>query len=286
MKFATTTNEQINLLRDRGMLIANVDKAAEILSDIGYYRLGFYWFPFENKDHGNRKHNFKQGTKFESAVDLYYFDHDMRKILLPYIQRVEVNFRTRLIYYISNQYKNDPIWFSNTAFVSKKFVANLNSIYSDIKKNPIIQKHHKKYPKDIFAPAWKTLEYATLGNITALYKAINDSHQREAIASFYNVSNLKVFDSYLTTLKYLRNICAHGHTLFDTSLSQSIRKGTIKLVGEDFHNIVGAIKVLDYFLRNISSNRAKDLEKELLDILQTAQKKEIYPLVSYISGIK
>jgi abortive infection bacteriophage resistance protein len=47
MKQATTIEEQIALLKNRGMIIGNEDKAKEILMDIGYYRLGFYWFPFE-----------------------------------------------------------------------------------------------------------------------------------------------------------------------------------------------------------------------------------------------
>ncbi len=44
---ATTIDEQIKLLKDRGMNIEDEVKARENLMDIGYFRLGFYWFPFE-----------------------------------------------------------------------------------------------------------------------------------------------------------------------------------------------------------------------------------------------
>ncbi len=47
MKTATTIEEQIQLLRSRGMEFPNEEKAKEILLDIGYYRLGFYWFRIE-----------------------------------------------------------------------------------------------------------------------------------------------------------------------------------------------------------------------------------------------
>ena len=47
MKTAKTVDEQINILQSRGIIISNSDKAKEILQDIGYYRLGFYFFPFE-----------------------------------------------------------------------------------------------------------------------------------------------------------------------------------------------------------------------------------------------
>ena len=45
IKTATTIDEQIAKLRKRGLTISDEGKAREILSDIGYYRLGFYWFP-------------------------------------------------------------------------------------------------------------------------------------------------------------------------------------------------------------------------------------------------
>lgn len=46
MKTATSIEEQIELLQNRGMKVADKEKAKEVLLDIGYYRLGFYWFPY------------------------------------------------------------------------------------------------------------------------------------------------------------------------------------------------------------------------------------------------
>ena len=44
-KKATTFDDQILKLRSRGVEINDEEKAREILADIGYYRLGFYFFP-------------------------------------------------------------------------------------------------------------------------------------------------------------------------------------------------------------------------------------------------
>lgn len=45
---ATDTETQIENLTQRGMLLDYPnEKIVEILLDIGYYRLGFYWHPFE-----------------------------------------------------------------------------------------------------------------------------------------------------------------------------------------------------------------------------------------------
>lgn len=75
MKTATTIEEQIDRLKERGMSVSDDARASEILLDLGYYRLGFYWFPMErtypNKD--KRNHKFKEGAAFDTSVRLLRF---------------------------------------------------------------------------------------------------------------------------------------------------------------------------------------------------------------------
>lgn len=84
---AITLDEQIALLRSRGMIVADENKAKEVLLDVGYYRLGFYWFPFEKPcdERVSRAHEFKDATDFDDAVKLYYFDYSLRNLLQKYI---------------------------------------------------------------------------------------------------------------------------------------------------------------------------------------------------------
>lgn len=93
-KTATTIDEQIKLLQSRGMKIIDEQKAKENLMDIGYFRLGFYWFPFEQTYPRKikRNHVFKDDTKFDYAIKLYYFDFDLRNLLLRYISRIHGSF--------------------------------------------------------------------------------------------------------------------------------------------------------------------------------------------------
>lgn len=117
---AITLDEQIALLRSRNMTIGDEDKAKEILFDVGYFRMGFYWFPFETtypqKHH--RTHNFIDDADFDNAVRLYYFDFNLRNILLKALSRIEIAFRTKVVYIVSNLYKNSPTWFVDTNIVS------------------------------------------------------------------------------------------------------------------------------------------------------------------------
>lgn len=64
MKKALNIDQQIAKLKSHGMEFDNEEKAKEILLDIGYYRLGFYSFPFEttfprinNRDHKLKRHS-------------------------------------------------------------------------------------------------------------------------------------------------------------------------------------------------------------------------------------
>lgn len=128
-KKATTVYQQIEKLKARGMEMDWGDaKAKEVLLDIGYYRLGFYWNPFEiDKDH-----RFKKDVKFSNVVKLYYLDTDLKHILLKALNRIEINFKTQLIYYISNYYDKNPTWFVDKKIVSNSFVEGFPKIYRKV----------------------------------------------------------------------------------------------------------------------------------------------------------
>ena len=49
MKKAYTIDQQIARLKSNGMAFDDEEKAKEILLDVGYYRLGFYSFPYEDR---------------------------------------------------------------------------------------------------------------------------------------------------------------------------------------------------------------------------------------------
>jgi abortive infection bacteriophage resistance protein len=266
MKTATTIEKQIELLHSRGMEFPNEKKAKEILLDIGYYRLGFYWFPYEKTypAKNNRNHKFKENVSFDNVITLYYFDHDLRNIIAPYLYRIEVNFRTFLTYTVSNRYKNDPTWFADSRIVNSEFVDYLPGSYKTIRKNDAIKHHHAKYINDIYAPAWKTLEYMTFGDVLYLYSSLKDPTLKETIALHYNIKNVEVFESYMGALRVIRNLCAHGHNIYDLKLQKRIRKGPIaELEGNRLHNLTGGLLVLTYILNSISTNRVQDLRYKL-----------------------
>lgn len=148
---ATTVEDQIKLLQDRGLVLDDVNKAREILLDIGYYRLGFYWKCLER----DNSHNFVTNSNFTDAVKLYYLDVDLRELLLKYLYRIEVHFRTQIVYLVSNKYRHSPTWFIDNKVVTSEYISSFEQFYDDNfkKSNKPILKHHQKYINDKYAPA-------------------------------------------------------------------------------------------------------------------------------------
>lgn len=272
---ATNFNEQIVKLEERGMeLDYDKDKIKEFLLDIGYYRLGFYWNPFEiDKDH-----NFAKGTKFSNAVLLYYLDVDLRNILLKYMNRIEINFRTKVVYYASNTHKNSPTWFIDPKVISSEFINAVENHYNDEfkKNNKVIKLHHQKYINDKFAPAWKTLEFFTFGTILKIYKSLLDSEIKKRIANEYGIINIDKFINLMETIVYIRNTCAHGGVLFDLRLPKGISAiPGITFNNNNRHSLDSSIKVILYILEQISNDRKNEMQEKIKETFDKHSENEV-----------
>lgn len=259
----TSIDDQITKLEKRGMVFdMGKDKASEILLDIGYYRLGFYWHPFEiDKDH-----NLEPNTKFSTIIDLYYLDVDLRYILIKYINRLELNFRTNLIYWVSMHYNDNSIWYTDSTIMSADYLKDIKSHYNkNFKtKNIQINKHHSKYPEDTYAPCWKTFEYYTFGSIVKIYEHLLDDEVRKQVSLQYNLKKPYKLQNFLDTLVFVRNSCAHSGVIYDLHIDE----GVVEPDGYSFnnnysHSLDSAIKALLYLMGNISIDRRDDLSKKL-----------------------
>lgn len=287
MKRALNIEEQINKLKDRGMSFENEEKAKEILLDIGYYRLGFYSFPFERTfpELNNRDHKLIEGTSFGSIVELYYFDCDLRKLLIYYLNRIEINIRTQITYIVSNKYKQHTTWFVNPQIVESEFIKSFDkTVYNDLKKNPVIQHHHSKYINDRYAPAWKTLEFMTLGNICTLYLALKDINLKREIAKHYNCS-LGAFINYIETIRVLRNKCAHGNCLYNINIPKGVKSKPANITETNRHNIAGAIGAVRYMLKQISVNRLQELDVQIKNLLDIKRSEKTAQIIKECTGI-
>ena len=177
-----------------------------------------------------------------------------------------VALRPTFVYELSNKYVADPYWFVNPAVVSVQFIADFpGAAYCSIKKKPTIKRHHLKYLGQ-YAPAWKTMEYMTLGNMLTLYRSLLNLDDKRAIAAKFGINQTSVFENYMESMRCIRNICAHGSVLYDAKLFFRIKRGPAgKLSQDETSRLGGAIKVLAYLLGKVSINRRHEMIISLND---------------------
>ena len=268
-RVALSIDNQIERLEEKGLDLSCYEpsKLKEILLDIGYYRLGFYTYYFMDDE----KENFLNGIKISEIIELYYMDIDLKYILMKYINRIEINFRTKLIYYPSIINKKDPFWFVDEALMKKDFVEDFKKRYDDNFKrdNLMLKKHHINHPADIYAPAWKTSEYLSFGSIITLFDAIKDLEIKNRISKLYQVNDLGKFMRLIHAVRQIRNICAHSNVLFDFSLPQSLSSHPkINYNKGDRNSLDASLKVIAFFLESISINRLAEFKSDIYSFFE------------------
>lgn len=87
-----TIDEQLEILRSRGLSIKDDGKAKDFLLHNNYYRISGYSLTLRKND------VFSKNASFQNIIDIYDFDHELRHILLKYIEIIEVTFKSTYAY--------------------------------------------------------------------------------------------------------------------------------------------------------------------------------------------
>ena len=218
-KKATTIHEQIVQLQARGLTITDENQAAHFLSNISYYRLEGYWWPMQSD---KINHVFKPNSRFEDVIALYNFDRELRLLVFDVIERIEIGFRSKVIYSLSHDI--DPWWFEDPANF-KDPVAHAKSLIlidNELKQSReiFLTEHYLKYHKDTRRPpSWKTFEVVSFGTISKLYSNLLPTIKgKDLVAVDLKLVNHTYLPSWLQTIAQIRNICAHHGRLWNKNL--------------------------------------------------------------------
>lgn len=214
-----TFDEQIILLKQRGLIIDDESLARNYLETIGYYRLSGFWWPML-ADKTN--HVFKLNSTFENIIAIYNFDKELRLHLFDVIETIEIVFRTKLIYHLSLEIS--PWWFEDpsnfkSSVEHSKTLISIDRELQQTKEN-FIKQHYLKYHTDTRRPpAWKTIEIASFGTISKLYGNLNNSIKaKNIIAQEFGTVNHTYFPSWLQSISQIRNMIAHHSRLWNKNL--------------------------------------------------------------------
>jgi abortive infection bacteriophage resistance protein len=88
----TTFAEQLEILKKRGLIVANDPIALHYLEHHNYYRLSAYRYPITVMGNPDE---FLPGTTFDDLWNLYHFDRALRRLVAEAVKRVEISMRSR-----------------------------------------------------------------------------------------------------------------------------------------------------------------------------------------------
>lgn len=209
-------NEQISLLKKRGLIINDERNAEYSLKSIGYYRLSGY-SRFYYLDHRSKEPLFKTGSTFEQIVNLYIFDRELRLLIMDAIERIEVSFKAIISNWMSEKY--GPHWYlKRNLFLSTFYHEDLiKTIENETcfknqnninRKSPIFENYYNKYSFPLYPPSWMLAEGLSLGTWSRIFEYLDSRADKSAISDAFQMP-YKVLQSWIQSLSYLRNICAH-----------------------------------------------------------------------------
>ncbi len=252
MQFAKpplTVDGQLNLLLRRGLQVSNPQRARSLLRSTTLFRLTPYMRPFQIAD--DPEHSFRANARLAEIVDIYRFDSELRQLVMAAIERIEVAVRAAISNHMAPQY--GAHWYMDERLFNRrydharllhdielqlqeerrKFAREMEQIEKSAaspevkqqrienrKRDNYLRFYGEKYDVPPLPPSWAMLEEVSLGAISRLYQGLSRDKDRKEIAEQFGLPQ-SVLESWLHTLTFIRNICAHHSRLWNRELSVS-----------------------------------------------------------------
>lgn len=209
-------NEQIDLLSARGLTIDHPTEALLWLSHVNYYRLAGYGFLFQ-KPHDV----FIPGTTFEQIVALYSLDEQLRDAVFAVLTPLEIFLRTRIAYELSHRAGTFAHYDLSLYQYEDRGKTWLAKLEEDTRESgePFLTHYKNKYSDFPRLPIWIACEVIHLTSLSRFYSCLSSDSKR-LISSFTGIDH-GVFATWLHTIVFFRNICAHHGRLWSRNISIS-----------------------------------------------------------------
>lgn len=226
----TTIDQQIAILKSRGLSIPDEEKAKDFLKRNNYYRVSGYSLTLRSHD------VFFESTCFQNIIDIYEFDHMLRYILLKYISIIEVTFKS--IYSYEFTKVHGPVGYRNSmVFTNLKEYSRIIAKAEDQKG----RRHaHEAYLKHFIddlneeVPLWAYIDLLTISDISCLF-SISESSIKTSVATAMGLTfrdGPVILGKYMHSMTIIRNLCAHGSRLYNRLFEQkpSLNKRELSLL--------------------------------------------------------
>lgn len=283
MKEFKTFNQQLTILRSRGMIVPTDGSPKRFLEQENYYNvINGYKDLFLCKDNqGNAivPETYLTNTHFNELKALFLFDRELRFLFLKYLLIFENSFKTTISYEFSQKYPkaNSYLEIANYRDDDPKGVLKQISILTKtIHDNVVAKGAIKHYIEEHGSvPLWVLVNYLTIGNLSYLYSALKDS-EKNAIAKYYSdkyekqyrpTNTLRIssedMESALKIFNLVRNQCAHDERLFNTDYKNIRVSNIANYFGITNYNNRRIVVAILYFKAMLNKSYYKKFHSEL-----------------------
>ena len=232
MKVFKTIDEQIQILRQRGLIIDDIEKAKLYLLTQNYYNIinGYAnYFP-------RKGDQYIAGTTFDEIAHLYVFEREIKQAMFQASIAMETHLKAIFAHRFAEAYPNIPYAYLNIDCYSKSKTLEVISTISQLAR---IIGRYKKYGdnsithyiyhhKDV--PIWVLANYLDFGELRYMLSASTTSVQNAVAKDMFNFIQDHISPEFLTipfspevmlsfieNINDVRNICAHNNRLIGFS---------------------------------------------------------------------
>lgn len=223
-KIFKNLDEQLEILKSKGLIINNDDKVKQILFRENYFFISGYRHLFMRSV---KDTNFIKGVTFDELYATFVFDRKVRNIMFKYILVIENNVKSIISYTLSKKYgfkEKDylnPKNYNQDNSKAKQVYDILNKMKRQIRINGRQHKATLHYLSNYgYIPMWILVKVLSFGIIAELYNILKPEDQLE-ISEFYNI-DIDTLSIYLSLLANSRNVCAHEDILYDNRMQRVI----------------------------------------------------------------
>ena len=268
-------DEQIDILKHKGMIISDESYAKQILLRENYFFLNGYRHLF--MEPGDRQ--FISGTTFEEMYSLFLFDRSFRTIIFKYLLVIENNLKSITSYQLSKKYGyRERDYLNSKNFTQdKEKTRRVKDLIDKMKRQIRINAtHHNATVHYInnygYIPLWVLVKVLSFGIVCELYTILKKEDQIE-IAEVFGTTPT-VLEDILVILSNYRNLCAHEDIVFEHRTERVIpdtkfheEMGIPKMDGEYIYgkNDLFAVVIIFKILLNKKNFRLmmKEIEYEI-----------------------
>ncbi len=256
-----TIDEQINILKEKGLIIEDIDTAKDILLRENYFFINGYRILLMNS---YKDKTFVPGATFRELYSIFLFDRYFRNILFKNLMIIENQLKSVISYQLSKKYGvRDKDYLNLKNFTSDKTkIRKAKDVIEKMKRQIRLNgSHHMATMHYInnygYIPLWVLVKVLSFGIICEVYSILKYEDQL-AIADIFKV-NVDYLNNFLPILSNYRNLCAHEDIVYEHRTEKSINdniyheKLNIPKMDNEYiygkNDIFSVLIILKYLLR-------------------------------------